>query len=92
MRSAASLEGVKGQSSIIRPRAARVSSVSNIAFTSAPAYTNAEIRVSKGPIRGGGLEENKNCGYPSQDRNILGKRARKVAEVRGKTLVHTPSY
>jgi len=81
--------GEMGWSSITRPRTASVSSASSIAVTLPTVCTNAGSQVSKGFICGGGLEEeNEKCEYPNQDRNILGKRARQVAEVRGQTLVH----
>jgi hypothetical protein len=60
--------------------------------TSTKAYTNAESHLSEGSIcRCGGLEEededeDEECEHPSQDRNMLGKRARKMAEVRRQKL------
>jgi hypothetical protein len=66
---------LKGLFSVTRPRATSVSSASSIAVTLATVCTNAGS--------GGGLEEeDEKSEYPSQDRNILGKRARQMAEVR----------
>ena len=80
MRSAARKKG--------RSVAHRRTRASSVAFTSAPVYTNAESHVSKGSISSDGLEEeDENCGYPSQDRDVLAKRPRAMAEVRGKTLI-----
>ncbi|KAI0283694.1 hypothetical protein BGY98DRAFT_1093785 [Russula aff. rugulosa BPL654] len=69
----------KGRSVARRPT--RVPSASSVAFTSAPVYTNAESHVSKGSISSDGLEEEDEiCGYPSQDRDVLAKRPRAIAE------------
>jgi hypothetical protein len=77
----------KGRS--VAHRRTRVPSASSVAFTSAPVDTNAESHVSKGSISSDGLEEeDENCGYPSQDRDVLAKRPRAMAKVRGKTLIH----
>ncbi len=60
------------------------SSVTRCATTSAKVYTNAESLVSEGSICSLEEEEedeDEECEYPSQDRNILGKRVRKMAEV-----------
>jgi hypothetical protein len=76
--------------SVTRSRTTSVSSASGIASTLATINTNAESQVSKGSVsRCGSLEEeDEKCGYPSQDRDILGKRAREMAGVREQTVVH----
>jgi hypothetical protein len=90
MPSPVGLKRVKGRSSVTRPQArTRVSSASRIASTSAPVCTNARSQVSKGSVYGDSLEEeDENRGYLSQRRDIPGKRAREMAEVRGETLAH----
>jgi hypothetical protein len=67
--------GLKGWSSVTRPRATSVSSASSIAVTLATVCTNAGSS-------GGLEEEDEKSEYPSQDRNILRKRTRQMAEVR----------
>lgn len=71
--------GLKGRSSVTRSSATTLATV----------YANTESQVSKGSIcRHGDLEEkDEERGFPSQDRGILGKRARKTVEVPGQTLV-----
>jgi hypothetical protein len=92
-RSAAAA-GLKRWFSVTRSRAASESSGSSIALTLATVCTNAESQVPESLVsRCGGLEEeDEKSGYPSQDGDILGKRAREVemadSEVRGQTLVH----
>ena len=67
----ASLKGMGPPST--RSRATSVSSASSIAVTLATVCTNGS-RVSRGFISSGGLEEeDENCEYPSQDRDVLGK-------------------
>jgi hypothetical protein len=80
-----SAAGLKGWASVTgmrtRSRATSVSSASSIAVTLATVCTNAGSS--------GGLEEQDGKSeQPSRDRDILGKRARQTAEVRGQTLVH----
>ena len=90
LTSTRSAVGLKGWSSVIRPRATGISSASSTAaVTLATVCTNAESQVSKGFLSSGGLEEeDEKSGHSSRDRDILGKRAREMAEVRGQTLVH----
>jgi hypothetical protein len=85
-----SAAGLKGRPSVTRSRATSVSSSSSIAVALASVCTNAESQVSEGFICSSGSleEEDEKCGYPSQDRDILRKRAREMAGVRGQTLVH----
>lgn len=90
LTSTRSAAGRKGQSSVTRSRATSASSASSIAYTLATICTDAGSQVSESYSRkcSGLEEEDEERGNPSQDRNILGKRARKVAEARGQTLVH----
>ncbi|KAF8499774.1 hypothetical protein F5888DRAFT_111124 [Russula emetica] len=62
--------------SIARPSVTRTRATSLATINS-----NAESQVSEGSVcRCGSLEkEDEKCGYPSQDREILGKRAREMA-------------
>jgi hypothetical protein len=90
-----SAAGLKGRSSVTRPRATSGSSASSIALTLATVCTNAESQTSKGFAgRRGGLEEeegDEECEHPSQvcqDRATLGKRARKMTGVREQSRVH----
>ena len=78
-----SAAGLKGWASVTgtRSRATSVSSASSIAVTLATVCTNAGSS-------GGLEEEDEKSEHPSQDRNILGKRTREVAEVCGQTLIH----
>jgi hypothetical protein len=83
----------KGRSSVTRRRDNRAPSGPRVA-RSAAVHTNAESQVSKGFVPGDGLEEeDENCRYPNQGRDIAGKRPREMMEVREKTshLLH-PSY
>ena len=89
MRSAAGSK--KGRSSVA-PR--RVLSSSRVARPAA-VRTYAESQVSKGSISNNGVEEeDEKYGLPSQDRDILGKRAWVMAEVSyaGKLSSITYSY
>ncbi|KAN0105671.1 hypothetical protein V8E52_010790 [Russula decolorans] len=95
-----SAAGLKGRSSVTRPRATSVSSASSIALTLATVCTNAESQMSKGfADRRGGLEEeegDEKCEHPSQhpsqDRGTLGKRARKMAGSRAKKTTSVPRH
>lgn len=82
--------GLKRWPFAARSRAPSESSASSVALTLATVCTNAESQVSEGLIckYGGHREEDEECEYPSQSRDILGKRAREKAEVRRQTLVH----
>lgn len=90
LTSTRSAAGWKGRSSVTRSRATSVSSASRIAYALSTVCTDARSQVSESFSRkcSGLEEEDEKCGNPSQDRDILGKRARKVAEVRGQTSIH----
>lgn len=90
LASTRSAAGLKSWPFAARSRATSVSSASSVALTLATVCTNAESQLSEGFIckNGGHKKEDEECEYPSQNRDILGKRAREKAGVRRQTLFH----